>query len=98
MQTEDKIRRKAFKAASKETKPLFGEDGRVQGLLEKYDQEAEEDGMLIDDQGAVEEAKRKRQDDIRAKLRAGAHPPSAPRPPNTPMLSVISNDSRVIQS
>ena len=71
MQTEDKLRRKAFKAGTKENKPLFGEDGRVQGLLEKYDPEAEDEGMVIDDQGAIEEAKRKRQDDIRAKLRAG---------------------------
>lgn len=71
MQTEDKLRRKAFKAAAKENKPLFGEDGRVQGLLEKYDAEVEEEGMLINEQGAVEEAKRKRQADIREKLRAG---------------------------
>lgn len=71
MQTEDKLRRKAFKAASKENKPLFGEDGKVQGLLEKYDEEVEDEGMLIDEQGAIEAAKRKRQADIREKLRAG---------------------------
>lgn len=65
------MRRRAFKAASKENKPLFGEDGKVRGMLEKYDDEEEEGGMTIDDQGAIEEATRKRQEDIRARLRAG---------------------------
>ena len=74
LQTEDKVRRKAFKAAAKENKPLFGEDGRVQGLLEKYDEEAEDEGMLINEQGAVEAAMQKRQADIREKLRAGTIP------------------------
>ena len=74
MQTEDKLRRRAFKAAAKENKPLFGEDGRVQGLLEKYDEEGEDEGMLINGEGAVEEAKRKRQADIRERLRAGWSP------------------------
>ena len=74
LQTEDKLRRKAFKAAAKENKPLFGEDGKVRGLLEKYDEEEQEAGMEIDATGAVEEAKRKKQEDIRARLRAGMLP------------------------
>ena len=74
LQTEDKLRRKAFKAAAKENKPLFGEDGKVRGLLEKYDEEEQEAGMGIDATGAVEEAKRKKQEDIRARLRAGMLP------------------------
>lgn len=68
------MRRKAFKAAAKENKPLFGEDGKVRGLLEKYDAEMEDEGMTIDQQGAIEEAKKKRQEDIRARLRAGKTP------------------------
>ena len=61
-------------AAAKENKPLFGEDGKVRGLLEKYDEEEQEAGMGIDATGAVEEAKRKKQEDIRARLRAGILP------------------------
>ena len=74
LQTEDKLRQRAFKAAAKENKPLFGEDGKVRGLLEKYDEEEQEAGMEIDATGAVEEAKRKKQEDIRARLRAGMLP------------------------
>lgn len=70
MQTEDKQRKKAFKAATKENKPLFGEDGKVRGLLDKYDEEAEEMGMRIDEAGAI--ARAKKQEEIRAKLREGA--------------------------
>lgn len=71
VQTEEKLRRKARKAATKENKPLFGEDGVRRGMLEKYDEEEEEDGMEIDASGAIEEARRKKQAEIRAKLKQG---------------------------
>lgn len=70
-QTEDKLRKKAMKAATKENKPLFGEDGRRRGLLDKYDEEEAEEGMHIDETGAVEAEKRSKQDEIRARLKAG---------------------------
>ncbi|KAL4855087.1 SART-1 family protein DOT2 [Chlorella vulgaris] len=68
---EDKQRSKAFKASAKQAKPLWEEDGKRRGLLDKYDEE-EEQMMRIDDAGAVEAARQKRQDDIRARLAAGA--------------------------
>ena len=72
LQTEDKQRKKAAKAATKQNKPLFEEDGERRGLLDKYDEEEKEAGMQIDALGAVSEAKLKRQEEVRARLRAGA--------------------------
>lgn len=71
MQAEDKQRKKAFKAATKQNKPLFEEDGQRRGLLDKYDEEEQEAGMQIDASGAINEAKLKRQEEIRARLKAG---------------------------
>lgn len=65
------MRRKARKAATKENKPLFGEDGRKRAMLDQYDEEEAEEGMEIDESGAVEEARQKRQADIRARLKQG---------------------------
>ncbi len=41
-QREDKDRAKARKAAGKQAKPLWQEDGKRRGLLDKYDEEDEQ--------------------------------------------------------
>ena len=41
-QREQKDRDKAWRAAGKQAKPLWEEDGRRRGLLDKYDEEEEE--------------------------------------------------------
>lgn len=61
-----------MKAATKINKPLFGEDGVERGLLEKYDEEAAEEGLVLDDSGRALEERRRQ--DIRAKLALGAAP------------------------
>jgi hypothetical protein len=71
-QAEDKKRAKARKAAGKQAKPLWEEDGKVRGLLDKYDEEEAEEGMLIDKEGKVEDEKRRRQLSIKQKLAEGA--------------------------
>ena len=55
-------------------KPLFEEDGVTRGLLEKYDEEAPDDGMQIDESGVVADDRTRRQEEIRRKLAAGACP------------------------
>ena len=45
LQREDKSRAKARKAAGKGAKPLWEEDGKRRGLLDKYDEEEEEQMM-----------------------------------------------------
>ena len=72
MQAEEKKRLKARKAATKTGKPLFEEDGIKRGLLEKYDEEELDEGMQIDASGVVADEHSRRQQDIRAKLAAGA--------------------------
>lgn len=42
LQREDKERAKARKAAGKQAKPLWQEDGKRRGLLDKYDEEEEQ--------------------------------------------------------
>ena len=74
LQAEQKEREKARKAAIKQAKPLFGEDGTVRGVLDKYDEEAPEPGMAIDAEGRVADERLQRQDDIRRKLADGANP------------------------
>ena len=71
-QIEQKKRDKAKRAASKEesVKPLFEEDGKRRGLLDKYDEE-EDTGMDIDESGAFTSEKARQQAEIRAKLAAG---------------------------
>lgn len=66
---ENKQRAKAFKDSRKTAKPLWEEDGQHRGLLDKYDEE-EEEAFHLDDAGAIEADKLKRQDDIKAKLAA----------------------------
>ena len=70
-QIEQKKREKARRAAGKQHKPLFEEDGVQRGMLDKYDEEEEEVGMEIDDTGAVNDEKARKQAEIRAKLAAG---------------------------
>ena len=41
-QREDKERSKARKASGKQAKPLWEEDGKRRGLLDKYDEEEEQ--------------------------------------------------------
>ena len=69
MQREDKQRAKAFRESKKTGKPLWEEDGQQRSLLDKYDEE-EEQAFQLDDAGAIEADKLKRQNDIRAKLDA----------------------------
>ena len=71
-QIEQKKRDKAKQAASKKerVKPLFEEDGKRRGLLDKYDEE-EDTGMDIDESGAFTSEKARQQAEIRAKLAAG---------------------------
>lgn len=73
-QIEQKKRERAQRAAGKQHKPLFGEDGVQRGMLDKYDEEEEEAGMEIDASGAVNDEKAQKQADIRAKLAAGGRP------------------------
>ncbi len=69
-QREQFQRDKARRAATKTGKPLFGEDGKKQALLDKYDEEGDEEAMEIDASGGVDVEKRKRQEEIKAKLAA----------------------------
>lgn len=68
---EQMAREKARRAAQK-AKPLWAEDGKVRGMLDKYDEEDEAQAMVLDDSGAVEAAKARRADEIKAKLAAGS--------------------------
>ena len=70
-QAENKKRLKARKAATKSGAPLFEEDGVARGLLEKYDEEAPDDGMQIIESGVVADERTRRQEEIRRKLAAG---------------------------
>lgn len=74
---EQKQRDRAKRAAAKGTnEPLFGEDGRARGILDKYDEEGAAAGMRVGADGALEaEDTARRQAEIRARLAAGA-----PRP------------------
>ncbi|KAG7667063.1 hypothetical protein Ndes2526B_g04448 [Nannochloris sp. 'desiccata'] len=69
LKREDRQRAKAFADSRKTAKPLWEEDGQKRSLLDKYDQE-EEEAFQLDDAGAMEASKLRRQDDIRAKLAA----------------------------
>lgn len=71
-QREQFAREKARRAAGKPAQP-FGEDGKPQSLLNKYDEEGDEQAVEIDASGAVDVEKKRRQEEIRAKLAAGAH-------------------------
>jgi len=71
VQAEEKKRTKARKAATKTGKPLFGEDGVARGLLEKYDEEAEDEGMQIDESGVVPDERARRQEEMRRKAAEG---------------------------
>ncbi|CAL8462106.1 g1637 [Coccomyxa elongata] len=66
---EQKKREKARRAAVKQ-KPLFEEDGKQRGMLDKYDEEEDDAGMEIDETGAVNDEKARKQAEIRAKLAA----------------------------
>ena len=76
---EQKQRERAKRAATKGTnEPLFAEDGRVRGLLEKYDEEGSAAGMRVGADGGLEaEETARRQAEIRARLAAGAPPTRA---------------------
>jgi hypothetical protein len=68
---QDKARAKARRAAGKEAKPLWAEDGNVRSLLDKYDEEDEEAGFVLDAAGAAAAAAA-RQDKVRERLAAAA--------------------------
>lgn len=68
---QEKARRKARAAATKTAKPLWEEDGKVRGLLDKYDEEEEEAIAAFDETGQLQ-AQQRRQAELRSKLAAGA--------------------------
>mmetsp|Transcript_4725 Transcript_4725/g.12198 ORF Transcript_4725/g.12198 Transcript_4725/m.12198 type:complete len:817 (+) Transcript_4725:159-2609(+) len=70
--TEDKKKQKAKKAAMKKGVPLFGEDGKRRAILDKYDEEGDGEAMELGADGSVDPEKLKRQQEIRARLAAGA--------------------------
>ena len=70
LQAEQKRRDKARKEATNQGKPLFDEDGTRRGILDKYDQSEEPEGMEIDAVGAAR-MRQSKQDEIRQKLAAG---------------------------
>lgn len=74
LQAEQKRREKARKDATNQGKPLFDEDGQRKGILDKYDEDEQAEGMEIDTHGAAA-GKLTKQEEIRRKLAAG-WPPS----------------------
>ncbi|KAI8475940.1 MAG: SART-1 protein [Monoraphidium minutum] len=68
---QDKARAKARRAAGKEAKPLWMEDGRLRSMLDKYDEEEEEAGLTLDEAGRAAAAAA-RQDEVRQRLAAAA--------------------------
>ncbi|KAL4429830.1 hypothetical protein ABPG77_010947 [Micractinium sp. CCAP 211/92] len=87
---EDKERQKARKAAGKQAKPLWEEDGKRRSLLDKYDEE-EEQMMQLDDAGAIEAAKQKRQEEIRARLAGAAAATAVVEDASVPVQSVAAD-------
>lgn len=71
VQREVKDRSKAYKESRKSAKPLWEEDGVSRSILDKYDEE-EEEALQLNDAGALEAEKLRRQEDVRAKLAAAA--------------------------
>jgi U4/U6.U5 tri-snRNP-associated protein 1 len=67
---QEKARRKAQRAATKTAKPLWEEDGKVRGLLDKYDEEEEEAAAAFDAGGQLQ-AQRRREEELRKRLAAG---------------------------
>ncbi|KAK9803749.1 hypothetical protein WJX73_000568 [Symbiochloris irregularis] len=66
---EHKRRDKARKDATNAGKPLFDEDGKPRGILDKYDESEEAEGMEIDALGSAQ-ALASKQEEIRRKLAA----------------------------
>jgi hypothetical protein len=67
---QEKARRKARAAATKTAKPLWEEDGKVRGLLDKYDEEEEEAVAAFDAAGQLQ-AHQRREEELRKRLAAG---------------------------
>lgn len=73
LKAEQKRRDKARKEANPKAKPLFDEDGNRRGILDKYDETDEADGMEIDASGTAAARNQSKQDEIRQRLAAGEH-------------------------
>ncbi|WIA22095.1 hypothetical protein OEZ85_004437 [Tetradesmus obliquus] len=67
---QEKARRKARAAATKTAKPLWEEDGKIRGLLDKYDEEEEEAAAAFDAAGQLH-AQQRREEELRKRLAAG---------------------------
>ncbi|GFR52264.1 hypothetical protein Agub_g14798, partial [Astrephomene gubernaculifera] len=76
---EEKRRRKALKAAKKEAKPLWEEDGKVRTILDKYDEEEEEVVLQLGAGGRLQQHgtaggagdRQRRQEEVRKRLAEG---------------------------
>ncbi|KXZ47678.1 hypothetical protein GPECTOR_33g560 [Gonium pectorale] len=68
---EEKRRRKALKAAKKEAKPLWEEDGKVRTLLDKYDEEEQEVVVQLGAGGRLGADRAQQQEAVRKKLAEG---------------------------
>ena len=71
LQREQSKRNKARRAATKSGQPLWQEDGKVRSLLDKYDEEEEALGMMIDDEGRLR-LQQQQQEEVRKRLAEGA--------------------------
>lgn len=70
-QAEERKRQKARDAAAPKAKPLWEEDGKRRGLLDKYDEEEKDMVFELGSNGALDAERLKRQEEVRKKLAEG---------------------------
>jgi hypothetical protein len=83
---QEKARRKAQRAATKTAKPLWEEDGKVRGLLDKYDEEEEEAAAAFDAAGQLQ-AQQRREEELWTAGKALLDPASGPASGGLPASS-----------